>query len=147
MDLADVVEHTSRLGSIAYLATTSPAGLPHVVPVHVDWHNDHIYCMVGGRDVKTRNIEPNPHVCIHYEVGERTDWDSLIVWGAAPVMRTAADKRQLWTGVFSYDLDDFEPGGPGDSPDTCFVEIRPQRALLLRSYGLGGRVEWRRPKH
>jgi hypothetical protein len=47
------------------------------------------------------------------------------------------------SGVFSYDLDYFEPGGPDVSPATGFLRIEPQRVLLLRRYGFDGREEWR----
>ena len=36
--------------------------------------------------------------------------------GHGPLVTDAAAKRRLWSGVFTYDLDDFEPGGPTTPP-------------------------------
>jgi hypothetical protein len=44
--------------------------------------------------------------------------------------------------VFDYDLNLFSPGGPEGSPDTVFLAVTPERALLLKGYGLGGREVW-----
>jgi nitroimidazol reductase NimA-like FMN-containing flavoprotein (pyridoxamine 5'-phosphate oxidase superfamily) len=143
MDEAAFVAHTRRLGPLAHLATITPDGLPHVVPIHVDWYNGHLYAMVGPADAKSRNLASNPNVCLHYQVDEATNWDSLIVWGRVAVLDAIDDKRRLWTGVLSYDLDRFSPGGPDGSPDTAFLEITVERALLLHRYGLDGRDEYR----
>jgi hypothetical protein len=67
-----------------------------------------------------------------------------MIWGKAAVLTSLEDKRRLWDGVFSYDLNLFSPGGPDDSPKACFLEIVPERAVLLRNFGMGGREEWRR---
>ena len=44
--------------------------------------------------------------------------------------------------MLDYDLDLFSPGGADDSPNTVFLAVRPERALLLKAYGLGGREVW-----
>ncbi len=113
-----------------------------MVPIHVDWHEGHLYAMVGRNDVKVRNVNSNRSVCLHYQVSEQTGWDSLMVWGSACVLDDLDDKRRLWTGVMSYDLDEFSPGGPDDSPDTVFLQIEVARALVLRNFGFDGRDEW-----
>jgi hypothetical protein len=51
-------------------------------------------------------------------------------------------KGRLWTGVFDYDLSAFVPGGPDNSPGTGFISVEPERALLLKAYGMGGRATW-----
>ena len=51
-------------------------------------------------------------------------------------------KRRLWTGVFDYDLNAFAPGGPDNSPGTCFIAITVERALVLKQYGMGGLRRW-----
>ena len=51
-------------------------------------------------------------------------------------------KKRLWDGVFDYDLNAFAPGGPENSPDTAFLAIRPERALVLKQYGVGGSQRW-----
>ena len=142
MELADLFTEHHRLGAIVHLATVMPDGDPHVAPVHADWHNSRLYVMVGKDARKTRNIALNPSVSLHYQVSETTGWDSLMIWGGATVLDSLEDKRRLWDGVFSYDLSLFSPGGPERSPATCFIEIRPQRAVLLRRFGIDGRDVW-----
>jgi nitroimidazol reductase NimA-like FMN-containing flavoprotein (pyridoxamine 5'-phosphate oxidase superfamily) len=126
-----------------YLATVTPAGRPHVVPVHCDWYGNHLYALVGRGDSKVANLRANPAVCLHWQVTEATGWDSLIAWGRAAVLSDLEDKRRLWEGVLSYDLDVFAPGGPEGSPDSCFLEIDIDRAVVLRRFGFDGRDEYR----
>lgn len=45
--------------------------------------------------------------------------------------------------VFDDDLSAFAPGGPDDSPDTVFIAVRPERAVVLHAYGMGGVQRWR----
>jgi hypothetical protein len=47
--------------------------------------------------------------------------------------------------VFDYDLNTFAPGGPDDSPDTAFMRIDVDRAVILRMYGAAGIERWARP--
>jgi general stress protein 26 len=143
MDFAAVLDHAARLGPIMYLATVTPAGDPHVVPVHIDWHEGAAWSVAGTSDVKTRNIAAHPAVCLHSSVSEVTGWDHLMVWGDAAFLADVETKRRMWSGVFGYDLDDFAPGGPEDSPETGFLRITPYRVVLLRRYGFGGRDDWR----
>ena len=142
MTVDQFVAETQRLGPYVYLATVTPAGAPHVVPIHADWHEGYVYAMVGLGDAKVRNPRGDPRLCLHYEVSEQTGWDSLVAWGTAAILDAAEDKERLWKGVLGYDLDLFSPGGPHGSPDTGFLEITVRKALLLRRYGLDGRVEW-----
>ncbi len=143
MDFRGLIAAAYRLGPIAYLATVTPNGDPHTVPIHVDVHNDRFYAMAGTRDVKIRNIRRGSSVLLHYQVSEATGWDHLMIWGTARVLDSREDRRRLWSGVMSYDVNEFAPGGPDGSLDTCFLEIRPVRAVVLRRFGLGGREEWR----
>jgi general stress protein 26 len=91
--------------------------------------------------VKARNVAANPHVALHWQVTEVGDGVEL--WGTARLHADFHTKRRLWTGVFDYDLNLFAPGGPEDSPETGFLAIVPQRALVMRQYGMGGVQRWR----
>jgi hypothetical protein len=31
-----------------------------------------------------------------------------------------------------------------ESPDACFIAVRPERALALKQYGMAGRETWQR---
>jgi general stress protein 26 len=142
MDFADVLQQADRLGPIMYLATVTPAGEHHVVPVHVNWHEGAAWCVTGTADGKTRNIAAHEAVCLHSAVSEETGWDHLMMWGDAVLVTDTATKRRLWSGVFTYDLDEFESGGPDKSPNTGFLRITPRRAVFMRGYGLDGREQW-----
>jgi nitroimidazol reductase NimA-like FMN-containing flavoprotein (pyridoxamine 5'-phosphate oxidase superfamily) len=142
MDLSDLLAEHQRLGAVVHLATITPDGDPHVAPVHADWHEGRLYVMAGTGARKTRNIAAHPSVALHYQVGADTGWDSLMIWGRAVMLGSLEDKRRLWNGVFSYDLNLFSPGGPEDSPNTGFIEIVPHRAVVLRRFGMDGREEW-----
>lgn len=143
MDLTDVIAHASRFDHLLYLSTVSSAGQPHVVPLAGGWHDQRLYLSVSSSGRLARNLASEPRCCAHYQVGQASGWDSLLVWGTAAVLDSVEDKRRLWRGVLPFDLDEWDEGGPEGSPDTVFIEIEPSRALLLRRYGLDGREEWR----
>lgn len=143
MDLDDVIAHGARFDDTFYLATVSAAAQPHVVPLTGGWQDGRLYASVAADGRVARNLADQPRCCAHYQVGEESGWDSLMLWGLGAVLTAVEDKRRLWHDVVPYDLGDWDPGGPEDSPDTAFIEIVPWRALLLRRYGLDGRDEWR----
>lgn len=142
MDLEQVKAESARLGMWAHVATVGADGNPDVSPVHPCWEGDVLWTMTGRNTVKARNVAVNPNVAVHWQVGEDTDMDSLVLWGTAEVHDDLETKRRLWTGVFDYDLNMFAPGGPDGSPDVVFMAIRPARALVLRMYGAKGRDTW-----
>ena len=98
-----------------------------------------MWVMVGRTSVKVRNLATDDRVAMHWQITEKGD--GLEVWGTASVHEDIETKRRLWHGVFDYDLNMFAPGGP-DSPDIAFVQIRPQRAVFLKAYGIGGIDRW-----
>lgn len=140
MDLDRVKREAARLSPWAHVATVGADGEPDVVPVHPCWQDDTIWFMTGGTSVKVRNIGHQRAVALHWQVTEAGD--GLEVWGDAEAHEDIETKRRLWTGVFDYDLNQFAPGGPDDSPDTVFVAVHPTRALYLAAYGMGGRETW-----
>jgi general stress protein 26 len=142
MNLDEVKDECRRLSPWAHVATVRASGVPDVVPVHPCWEGDVLWFMTGLTSVKTRNIQANPNVALHWQVDE--SGDGVELWGTAEVFSDADTKRRLWTGVFDYDLNAFAPGGPDDSPGAAFVAIRPERVLVLKAYGMGGRTVWTR---
>jgi PPOX class probable F420-dependent enzyme len=67
---------------VAHLATATPEGVPHVVPVVFALHHDVVYTAIDAKRKSTQrlrrltNIEANPLVSLlvdHYE----DDWDGL----------------------------------------------------------------------
>lgn len=141
MELDEVRSEASRLSPFAHIATVGSDGKPDVAPVHPAWLDGTLWVMTFADSVKVRNIRHNPAVAMHWQVDE--SGDGVEVWGEASAHTDAETKQRLWTGVFDYDLNAFAPDGP-DSDNVCFVAITPERALVLKAYGVGGRDTWRR---
>lgn len=139
--LDEVKSFAVRLSPWAHLATVGPDGEPDVVPVHPCWEGDVLWVMIGRDSVKARNVAAHPKVALHWQVTEVGDGVEL--WGVASLHDDLDTKRRLWQGVFDYDLNLFAPGGPENSPDTAFLAIEPQRALVIHRYGMGGMQRWR----
>ncbi len=139
-NLETIKAEAARLSHWAHLATVGADGKPDVSPVHPAWEGDTLWVMSFGDSVKARNIATNASVALHWQV--TAAGDGVEVWGTASVHDDLDTKRRLWTGVFDYDLDLFSPGGPDGSPNTVFLAVQPERALLLKAYGLGGREVW-----
>ncbi len=138
--LDEIKQFATTLSPWAHMATVGADGKPDVVPVHPSWEGDVLWLMCGSSSVKARNLAANPAVALHWQVTEVGD--GVEVWGDAEVFTDVETKRRLWTGVFDYDLNAFAPGGPDDSPDTAFIAVRPERALILKQYGMGGSDRW-----
>ncbi len=80
----DTSEIRARLAAarVAHMATSSPDGRPHIVPICFAIEDETLYSAVDGKPKRTtnlkrlRNIAANPSVSIlidHYE----DDWDAL----------------------------------------------------------------------
>ncbi len=140
MELDELQAETARLSNWAHLATVGADGNPDVVPVWPAWQDGVLWVSSHTHSVKVRNLAANPNVAMHWQVDE--SGDGVEVWGTATVHTDLDTKRRLWTGVFTYNLDDFAPGGP-ESEDSCFIAVQPERALALKQYGMAGRDTWR----
>lgn len=135
-----VKQYGAALSPWAHIATIGADGKPDVSPVHPCWEGDTLWIMSFVSSVKARNLAANPNVALHWQVTEKGD--GLEVWGTATVHDDLDTKRRLWEGVFDYDLNLFSPGGPDGSPDTGFIAVRPERAVYLAAYGMGGTMRW-----
>ncbi len=135
-----VKEFAAGLSMWAHLATVGADNKPDVVPVHPCWEGDVCWLMVGVPSTKSTNIAANPNVAMHWQVTE--NGDGVEIWGTAELFTDLETKRRLWEGVFDYDLSAFAPGGPDNSPDTGFMAITVERALILKQYGMGGAQRW-----
>jgi general stress protein 26 len=140
MDLEQIKEAAKQLSPLAHLATVGADGEPDVVPIHPAWEGDVLWAAIGSNSVKARNVSANPKVALHWQVTEVGD--GVEMWGTAAVWDDLETKRRLWNGVFDYDLNQFAPGGPDDSPDAAFLAITPTRALVLRQFGMAGIDRW-----
>ncbi len=140
IELEDVKSFAAGLSPWAHLASVGADGKPDVVPVHPCWEGDICWVMIGTDSVKARNVAAHADVAMHWQVD--AVGDGVEIWGTAEVFSDLDTKRRLWTGVFDYDLNMFAPGGPDDSPGTAFLAITPERALVLKQYGMGGMQRW-----
>ncbi len=140
IDLDAVKAFASNLSPWAHLATVGSDNQPDVVPVHPCWEGDDCWVMVGASSVKAKNSEVNPNVAMHWQVTEVGD--GVEIWGTAEIFTDVETKRRMWNDVFDYDLSAFSPGGPDNSPETVFMKVTPNRAVVLRGYGVGGVERW-----
>jgi len=140
MDLEKVKTQSAKHHRYAYIATVGADGKPDVAPIDPAWEGDTIWIMTFGNSVKARNIAHQPSVAMHWQVPR--DGDGVEVWGNAEVHSEVETKRRLWKGVFDYNLSDFAPGGPEESPHVVFVSVRPERALFYEGYGQKTHETW-----
>jgi general stress protein 26 len=140
--IEEVKSASAALSMWAHIATVGSDQEPDVVPVHPCWDGETLWIMVGLTSTKTRNVAENPRVALHWQVTE--NGDGVEVWGTARVLSDIETKRRLWIGVFDYDLNGFAPGGPDNSPDTAFMEVTVERALVMKMYGMGGMQRYSR---
>jgi PPOX class probable F420-dependent enzyme len=140
VELDELQAGTARLSNWAHLATVGADGKPDVVPVWPAWQDDVVWINTHTNSVKVRSFAANPSVAMHWQVDE--SGDGVEMWGTATVHTDVDTKRRLWTGVFTYNLDDFVPEGL-ESADNCFIAVHPERALALKQYGMAGRDTWR----
>jgi general stress protein 26 len=138
--LDQVKDFATKLSPWGHLASVGADNKPDVVPVHPCWEGDTCWVMIGSSSVKARNVAANPNVAMHWQVTEVGDGVEL--WGTAELFTDLETKRRLWEGVFDYDLNAFAPGGPDNSPDTGFLAITAERAIILHQYGMGGVDRW-----
>ena len=135
MELDDVKAKGAQLSPWAHMATVGADGCPDVVPVHPCWEGDVLWVMCGGTSVKARNLAANPNVALHWQV--TATGDGLEVWGTATVHDDLDTKRRLWTGVFDYDLDVFDPSVP-----VAGEVVRDLVALAVRAPSAGFSQGW-----
>ena len=140
--IEEVKTACSALSIWAHIATVGSDNAPDVVPVHPCWDGETLWIMVGLTSTKTKNVAANPQVALHWQVTE--NGDGVEVWGTARVLSDIETKRRLWNGVFDYGLSGFAPGGPDNSPDTAFMEVTVDRALVMKMYGMGGMQRYSR---
>jgi general stress protein 26 len=140
IDLEAVKSFATELSPWAHLASIGADDKPDVVPVHPCWEGDTCWVMLGIDSVKARNVAANPNLAMHWQV--TATGDGVEIWGTGEVFTDLETKRRLWDGVFDYDLNAFAPGGPDNSPDTAFLAITVERALILKQYGAGGTQRW-----
>jgi PPOX class probable F420-dependent enzyme len=102
-----------------WLATVSPDGAPHVMPVWGVWIDGHLLFSTGGRSRKARNLRGEPRCAVHLD-GE----DLVIVHGTAEVVGdSAAAPLDVYAAKYG--------GPPPDAGENPLFRIRPRWAFGL----------------
>lgn len=141
LTFTDFQAESLRFGRTAYLATVSASATPYLSPVTVSWSGADLIAFLASQEAKVKNLRANPRICVHFGVGADTDWDSCMMWGTASIVDDTAGRTALWDKM-GYDCNLFEPGGPS-ADSHVFAVVRPSRGLILRNYGVKGRLVWR----
>ena len=120
--LARLVE----LERICRVATVSPRGVPHVVPVcHVLL--DGKICFASGTGArKTRNLEANPHATVTVDLYAE-DWSSLkgvMIQGSTEIVRKSPRFRKIRRALYAK-YPQYETTSPIGETDSVVVAVTP----------------------
>jgi nitroimidazol reductase NimA-like FMN-containing flavoprotein (pyridoxamine 5'-phosphate oxidase superfamily) len=119
---------------VARVATVSPDGVPHNVPVCPIFEKNKIYFGTERGARKVRNIEANPNVTIVFD--EYTDaWEYLrgvMFQGKARIVN-AKEFRELRKKIYDK-YSQYQRAAPLGDRDSVIVEVTPERKF---SWGIG----------
>ena len=125
ISLDDVLANVTGTGP-AHLATSSPAGDPHVSLVFAVRINDDIVFTMRKSSAKAANLRVNPRLSLMWQ----GDGAETYLWGRATIQEDSATKNELWNGGhIPFDLSHFY--GTVDSPGWCVVRVEPTRAVVM----------------
>jgi len=131
----DAVERALAKRSFATLATTSPAGRPHVAGVLYVAVDDALYINTLRSSRKARNIAANPYVGVAIPIRRLPVGPPSTVQFQSRAELLDLDSPEITGLVGSGELKALTSHGELDLPDGCFVRIPlPKR---LHTYGLG----------
>jgi hypothetical protein len=113
-------------GKNYWVATTSPDGRPHAMPVWGVWLEDGLWFGTSSRSRKGRNLARDPRVAVHLESGDEV----VILEGE--VEEAPLDERTADVYEAKYDYRPSPPGGEGEG----WYRLRPRVAYawLERDY-------------
>jgi PPOX class probable F420-dependent enzyme len=109
-----------------WLASTSPDGDPHLMPVWAVWLADALWFSSSNESRKTRNLRANPRCSLATENPE----SPVVVQGVAEIVAGLADRQQLLDAEnakygTTYSLDSLDPAS-----NTCF-RVHPRKVIGL----------------
>ena len=111
-----------------WLATVTPSGRPHVVPIWGVLVGDELYLETGApATVKNRNLAANPAVAVHLDGIN----DAVIVMGIAEPIRPDPDLGAQIAAAFKAKYSGYAPG-PTDWDSGGLVRIAPETILAWR---------------
>ena len=115
-----------RLERVARVATTGPAGLPHVVPVCHVLVDGRVYFASGPKGRKVRNLEANPRAAVVVDVYSEA-WRGLrgvMVQGRAALIRRGSRFRKIRRLLYEKYLQ-YPDDAAIDESDSVIVEVTP----------------------
>jgi nitroimidazol reductase NimA-like FMN-containing flavoprotein (pyridoxamine 5'-phosphate oxidase superfamily) len=111
-----------------WLATVTPDGRPHVVPIWGVMVDDDLYLEVGAPETaKVRNLARNPAVAVHLDGAD----DAVIVLGTARTARPDAHLGAVLAAAFTAKYTGYAPA-PTDWESGGLVRIEPRTVLAWR---------------
>jgi pyridoxamine 5'-phosphate oxidase-like protein len=108
VELAELAKRIEEFGSVAYLFSVNPDGLPHVVAVRASWDDDALSVGAGKRT--SSNVATRPNVTLLWPARPGEGY-SLIVDGTA---RPAPEERLTIapTGAVLHRTPEGDPSAP-----------------------------------
>ncbi len=115
---------------VAHVATTSPTGVPHVVPVCLCVEGGRLYFASGKTGRKIRDLRTNPQIAVSAD--DYTEaWDRLrgvVVSGTARIHARTATFRRIRRRLYQKYPQYPAEAALGDG-DSVVVEIIPRRVF------------------
>jgi nitroimidazol reductase NimA-like FMN-containing flavoprotein (pyridoxamine 5'-phosphate oxidase superfamily) len=111
-----------------WLATVTPGGRPHVVPIWGVLVDDDLYLETGAPETrKNHNLAANPQVLVHLDGVD----DAVIIRGQARPVAPDAELGTALAAAFHAKYPDYSPG-PTDWNDGGLIRIEPTTLLAWR---------------
>lgn len=123
----DVVERL-RTATGYWLATVTPDGRPHVVPIWGVLVGDDLYLETGAPEtIKNRNLAVHPEIAVHLDDVD----DVVLVRGRATLAAPDADLGAVLAAAFGKKYHGYEPG-PTDWDGGGLIRVEPVTLLAWR---------------
>ena len=124
-----------RRRSFATLATTSPAGVPHVAGVLYEIAGDHLWLNTLRSSRKARNVAAGGRAALTIPIRRLPVGPPSSVQFQANAQVLAVDDPAVTSALSSGHLSSLTGHGELELPETCFIRVDLPGRLL--TYGLG----------
>jgi len=86
-----------------WLATVSPSGEPHLIPIHFGFLDGNVNIIFVNRRAKSvRNIERHPNVCVGINVGERAgEIKCVLIHGKSKIINNLEMLRKTYSKILN----------------------------------------------
>ena len=135
----DRVVERIRTAEAYWLATVTPGGRPHVVPIWGVFLDDELYLETGAPDtIKNRNLAANPEVAVHLDGIN----DAVIVRGVAREVHPERPLGEALASSFTAKYEGYNPA-PDSWAKGGLVRVEPRTLLAWQAMPTATR--WRFP--